>query len=1007
MSKSDEPTGAALVIGGGIAGIQASLDLVDQGFKVYLVEKTPSIGGRMGQLDKTFPTLDCSMCILSPKMVEVGRHPNIELLTLSEVIGLEGDARDFKVKVRKNPRYIDTTKCTGCGSCADVCLLKAKIPSEFEMGLGKRGAAYIPFLQAVPLKYTIDDTRCIFITKGKCGKSPACEKACTADAIDFDQKSEEIEIKVGAIIVSTGFDLVDVNDMKEFGYDYDNVITALEYERLMCASGPTGGEINRLSDGEHAKRVAFLQCVGSRDCRTKSYCSAVCCTYATKEAVISKEHNPDMECNIFYMDMRTYGKGFEEFYVRAKEEYGVNFYKSRIADISEDGDKGIILRYDDIESGELKEDKYDLVVLCNGLKPSDSAIELSKILGVEISENGFISAKTEKPVESTKEGIFVCGVAGGPMDIPESVAQASGAAAKVGEMLSLSRNTLTKKVKFPEEMDISKEEPRIGAFICHCGINIGGVVDVPAVTEYVSTLPNVVHTERNLYSCSEDAQDIIKKAISEHNLNRVVVASCTPRTHEPLFRNTCRDAGLNQYLFEMANIREHCSWIHMHEPERATEKAKEIVRGVIAKAALLEPLDELEVDVNPEAMVIGGGVSGLTASLDIANQGFKVHLIEKEDELGGLVKKLYRLNDGQDAKKVADEFIDKVESNENITVHRSTILKDIRGFVGNFDAVISEKDEVKKINVGAIVTAIGANELKPDRYYYGENDNVITLLELEEKLSEGYEPPENISVFLCVGCRDENRPYCSRYCCNSAIKDILILKERNPGAKITVFHHDIRTYAEYERYYTEALEKGVTFVRYEKEPSVTSEDGKISISFLDTNSGAKIREDSDLLVLVTPLIPQEDVPTIAKMLKVPVNDNGFFLEAHVKLRPVDFANDGIFLCGTCHSPKTMSESISQASGAASRACTLLCKDKVKAEGSISRIKEDLCISCERCVSICPYEAIVMTPFNKARVIDVVCKGCGTCVGVCPAEAIDLGHYREKELIAQIKALVEE
>ncbi|MDY6964621.1 MAG: NAD(P)-binding protein [Halobacteriota archaeon] len=1458
---SEDPTGAALVIGGGIAGIQASLDLVDQGFKVYLVEKTPSIGGRMGQLDKTFPTLDCSMCILSPKMVEVGRHPNIELLTLSEVVGLEGEAGNFKVKVHKNPRYIDEIKCTGCGLCAEACSLKDVFPNEFDVGLKGRGAAYVPFLQAVPLVYSIDkkeeeppckptcpantnvqgyvaliaagkykealevirerlplpaicgrvcphpcedecnrgefdepisiaslkrfaadyelknyekpspvektkdekiaiigsgpaglsaahdlvkmgysvtifeklpvaggmmyvgipryrlprdildaeidyikalgveiktnspieslealkDYNAVFVACGahnsmklnvpgedsdgvihgvtflrdlnlgndvkigekvaivgggnvaidaarsalrlgrkvtvvyrrsrqempaseweiedaeeegieimylaapkkiiekdgkvaemECikmelgepdssgrrrpvpiegsefvlevdtvipaiGQSPdlsfledkfettkwgtivtnnlcatsdqkifaggdatrgpatvveaiadgkkaalsmdaylrgetledtedipdtvkfedmdlsgketarrkrmaklpveeriknfeevelgfteeealleakrclncgicsvcgECIKVCEPDAIDFSQKPVDLEIEVGAIVVSTGFDLVDVSEMKEFGYDYDNVVTALEYERLMCASGPTGGSVIRLSDGEHAKRVAFLQCVGSRDCRTKEYCSAVCCTYATKEAVISKEHSPDMECNIFYMDMRTYGKGFEEFQVRARDEYGVKFTKSRIADISEDEDKGIILRYDDIESGDLLEDKYDLVVLCNGLKPSDSALKLADTLGIDITEYGFISSKTQKPVDTSKDGVFVCGVAGGPMDIPESVAQASGAAARVGEMLSASRNTLTEDIKYPEEKDVLGEEPRIGAFICHCGINIGGIVDVPAVTDYVSTLPNVVYVERNLYTCSEDTQDLIKKAIKEHNLNRVVVASCTPRTHEPLFRNTCRDAGLNQYLFEMANIREHCSWIHMHEPDKATEKAKELVRMMVAKSKLLEPLEELEISVNPISLVIGGGISGLTASLDIATQGFKVHLIEKEEELGGLVKQLYKLNDGQYAKEVVDELISKVESRENITVHKGTKLKDIKGFVGNFDVAISEKGEDKKLRVGTIVVAIGSNELKPDKYCYGENDNILTLLELEKKLSEGYKPPENISVLLCVGCRDEERPYCARYCCNAAIKDILLLKEKNPGVNITVLHNDIRTYGEYEKYYAEALEKGVSFVRYTEEPSVSFEDSKIDLSFLDTSSGVKLRQNPDLLVLVTPLIPQEDASEISKMLKVPLNDNGFFLEAHVKLRPLEFATDGIFLCGTCHSPKTISESIAQASGAASKSCMLLSKETIRAEGAIATIDDTICEGCGLCVSICPYGAIEKdVEKNVAVVTDVLCKGCGTCAASCPANAISARHFNQRQLNAQVIAML--
>jgi heterodisulfide reductase subunit A len=622
---------------------------------------------------------------------------------------------------------------------------------------------------------------------------------------------------------------------------------------------------------------------------------------------------------------------------------------------------------------------------------------LAEVLDVELDENGFIKTGSS-PVETSRDGIFVCGFAENPKDIPESVAQASGAAAKVASLLHSERKTLTEEVELSPEKEVVGTEPRVGAFICHCGINIGGVVDVPMVTEYVKMLPNVVYTEENLYICSEEAQDCIKRAIKEQDLNRVVVAGCTPRTHETLFRNTCAEAGLNPYLFEFANIREHCSWVHMYEPELATEKAKDLIRMTIAKAKLLEPLKGIEIPVEPAALVIGGGVSGLTAAIDIAEQGFGVHLIEKEEELGGLVNQLYNQVDGVNPKEIVDDLIKRVELND-VTVHKNTKLKELSGFVGNFRATLDDKAE---LNVGAIIVAIGANELKSEEYGYGETENVITLLDLEKKLKDGFKPPDDITFLLCVGCRNEEHPYCSRYCCNAAIKNVLLLKELNPNASIKVMHRDIRTYGEYEKYYTKAIEQGVTFIRYEDYPRIEPEKDKIRIRVKDILSDLEIEEYSDLFVLVTPLVPQEDVEELSKMLKVPLNENGFFLEAHVKLRPVEFATDGIFLCGTCHSPKMMEESITQASGAASHASITLSKGFVAAEAITSSVDEEKCIGCGVCESVCPYGAIEVVE-NIAKVTEVKCKGCGCCGSSCIKRAITMRHFSDVQLMAQARA----
>jgi heterodisulfide reductase subunit A len=993
----------ALVIGGGIAGIQSALDLADSGIHVYLVERTPSIGGRMAQLDKTFPTNDCSMCILAPKMVDLARHPNIELLTYSEVVGVEGTEGNFKVRIKKKPRYVNE-KCTGCGVCIEKCILKGKIPSEFNAGVGKRGAAYIPFPQAVPLKATIDAENCIFITKGKCGKSPACADSCEAKAIDFAQKEEEVELNVGSIIVATGYDLFDASQKKEYGYGvYPNVISALEFERILSASGPTGGKVVRPSDGRTPKSVVFINCVGSRDENAKKYCSRVCCMYNVKEALIAKEHEPSIEKRyVLFMDMRSFGKGFEDYYERAKEE-GVIFIRGRASEILETQDKGLVVRVENTEKGEIEEINADLVILSPAIVPKVQGI--ASVLGVNTDENGFYKEKdiSTHPFETQKGGIYVAGCASSPKDIPDSVVQGSGAAAKAAIPLA---NFRAIEEKAYEEIDVSGE-PRIGVFICHCGINIGSVVDVPGVVEYAKKLPNVVLASNALYTCSDDTQRAIRDAIKKHNLNRVIVAACTPRTHEPLFRETCRKAGLNPYLFEFANIREQCSWVHMEEKEHATKKAKDLVRMAVAKARMLEPLKVREVPVERSALVIGGGIAGITAALDLSAQSFEVHLVEKSESLGGRLKKLGKLYPSNiNASEVLQGKIDELKKSK-VDVITAAEVTDVSGFIGNFNVVLSGN---KKLKVGTIVIAVGSDVYSPTEYGYGEIPNVITNLELEEKFLGSTQPPpaKDVVFIQCVGSREKGKE-CSRYCCQTAIKQAIELKEK--GTNVTILHRDIRTFGKYaEESYRRASEMGISFVRFpdNKKPAVSRKDGRVEVRVFDVMSGADIALNADLLVLSAAMVPNESAKTLQKMLKIPLSKDGFFMELHPKLAPVETNTAGIYICGCCQYPKDISESIAQASAAASKASIPMARGKAVAEPIVSSINKDLCIGCRVCEAICPYGAIERDKEQKiSKVVEVLCKGCGTCSATCPKNAITMKHFTNDQLIAQISAMAEE
>ncbi|HHV61587.1 MAG TPA: CoB--CoM heterodisulfide reductase iron-sulfur subunit A family protein [Firmicutes bacterium] len=1017
--------GAVLVVGGGIGGMQAALDLANSGFKVYMVEAKPAIGGAMAQLDKTFPTNDCSMCIMSPKLVECGRHLNIEVIPNSEVTGLDGSPGDFTVTVKTRARYIDPHRCTGCGLCAEHCPVSAA-RDAFNAGLSSRPSVYIDYPQAVPLAYTIDRETCI-----GCG---LCENICMAGAVRYDDAASTRELNVGAIILALGFEPYDPGQMAEYGYGrYPNVVTSVEFERILSASGPFEGRVLRPSDGDIPRKIAFIQCVGSRDrsCGNE-YCSSVCCMYASKEAVIAKEHAPGVEPTIFYMDMRSYGKGFDSYIERAKSEYGVRYIRTRVADISEVPEtNNLIVSYED-EVGRVVTEEFDLVVLSVGLEPPKSAAGLARALGIELDEYGFARTGTFDPVETSRPGVFVCGAMQGPKDIPETVTQASGAAGAAAALLASARGSLVREKTYPPEKDLRGKGPRIGVFVCHCGINIGGVVDVPAVVEYARTLPHVVYAERNLYTCSQDTQKRIQEKIQEHGLTRVVVASCTPRTHEPLFQETIREAGLNHYLFAMANIRDQCSWVHMHEPELATEKAKDLVRMAVARAALLEPLERLPIPVKHSALIIGGGLAGMTAALDVARQGFEVHLVEREGELGGHLNRIYFTLKGEDVQERLRDLIRRIDGEPLIHVYPGCVVTEIAGYVGNFKSKIAPVGGGIEAEVehGVVIVATGAGEFKPDKYLYGEDPRVITQSELEELLATGKIQPgsraastgtgRTFVMIQCVGSREGERNYCSRICCSEAVKNALRLKAADPEANIYVLYRDIRTYGEREVYFQRARAAGVVFIRYpEDEPPVVEPVagpeveqggkgkpvGELRVVVRDTLLGSKVAIPADMVVLAAAIVPNDSNRELAQMLKVPLDDNGFFLEAHMKLRPVDFATEGVFLAGLAHAPKSIDETVAQAHAAAARACTVLSLEEIRSDGIKSEVNKARCSGCGMCVDVCQYKAIELDFKERvAKINAALCKGCGACAATCRCGAITLKGFTDEEILAEVNAI---
>ena len=904
--------------------------------------------------------------------------------------------------------------CIACGVCAEKC--PKKVVDTYNVGLVKRKSAFVEYAQAVPLKYCIDGDSCIYIQKGKCG---ACKKLCPTGAIDYDQKPQTDTISVGSVVLAPGFTPFDPSKFDNYQYaKLPNVITSMEFERILSASGPTTGHIMRQSkDKREPKKIAWFQCVGSRDMNKcdNSYCSSVCCMYAIKEAVIAKEHQgDDLDCAVFYMDMRTHGKEFERFYDSAREKHGVRFIRSKVHSVTPVGDTDDLeIRYV-TDDGKLKIEVFDMIVLSVGLETSPEIVDLAERLDIEMTPGKFCQTQTFAPVDTSRKGIFVCGAFQGPKDIPQSVVDSSAAATAAGEILTQARNSLTRIPEVVPETNVANERPRIGVFVCRCGINIAGVVDVPSVAEYAATLPYVEYATDNLYSCSQDTQETISQIVKEKNLNRVVVAACTPKTHEPLFQETLINAGLNKYLFEMANIRNHNSWVHKNNPELATTKAMDLVRMAVSKVALLEPLKEAELQVDQTAMVVGGGISGMAAARSLARQGYETHIIEKDLQLGGQAQNLYRTAKGEDIQDKLSNLIAEIEGHEKIHVHLDTAITEVDGFVGNFETTLSSNGNQESLEHGVAIMATGAAPLQPNEYNFGQDSRIITALELDRKFKDDDASLKEIdtAVFIqCVGSREPERMYCSRVCCTHSVDNALTLKRLNPDMNVFVLYRDLRTYGEREYLYREAREAGVIFIRYtlDNKPVVDLKDGKVLVNVVDHVIGRPVEIETDLLTLATAIIPNRD-DTLANFFKVSVNNDGFFVERHAKLGPSEFATDGVFLCGLAHYPKPIDESIAQGQAAASRAITLLARETIFTSGTIAATDPSVCSQCGVCVSICPYSAPSFTeegPWTgRAQINAVLCRGCGLCVASCRSGAIHLKGFDNDQIFSQIFSLKE-
>ena len=951
--------------------------------------------------------------------MDAGRHPLIELVTGAEVVGCDGEPGDFTVQVRKTPRLVREDLCVACGLCVDACPQVGG--NEFDQGLKARKAIYRPFPQSVPAAYVIDKEACLNDKILVCGH---CMDACDVDAIDFDMQPEDIEIRAGSILVAVGFQEFDARVLGNYGYGrFPDVITSLELERMLNPSGVTQGHVVRPSDMKTPERIIFIQCVGARGEGGRPYCSRFCCMNAVKDSMLIRQHDPEVEdVTILYTDLRAFGKGFDDFVQRSYDEKSANYVRGRPAKIECVDDGSLQVFVEDTLEHEQQRLGADLVVLSVAAAPNRGAQKLAETLGIETDTYGFIARHDPaiSAVESTRDGIFVCGSAMGPQVIPDCVAQASAAAARAQMFLQVDR--VEEEESEVEPLDLSGP-PRVGVVVCHCGVNIAGVLNVPELTEYAREIPGVVAASDDIFACSSTGQEELSELIRENDLNRVVIAACTPRTHEPVFRATLAGLGFNPYLLEMVNIRDQCSWVHSADPKHAQDKARTLIRMGVARAQHLEELHEGQAPMERSALVIGGGIAGVQAATDLAEGGFEVTLVEKAGRLGGRLAgrdlKLMYPNMRPASEVLGEKLTRLEESGANVCLN--TEVEDITGFVGNFQAKLKGVHE-DSLAIGAIILAIGAELHDPKgEYGFGKFPNVLTSLQVEhcfasedDVLRLNGRVPEAASFLLCVGSRDpECFSGCSRYCCPTAIKQAMHLAEQ--GVDTTIFYRDIRTISTgAEEMYRKARGMGVLFIRIPPghKAEVIGEGRAQFVRCFDDLLGRLIEVPTDLVVLGVGMRPrQPETAHFHELLKTPLGLDGFFLERHPELAPVETAVEGVFLAGTVQGPKDVVDSVAQASAAAAKAAVLLSHDTVTQDPAIANVEEARCRACGQCVTICDFQApqLVETADGEAvaRINASLCKGCGTCAAWCPSGAIASRHFTDRQIGAMIDAFLDE